>query len=64
MTVNDNGFSGTITSLYIGYSPVGGSYYMGDIAEVFIFSSALSDDDVNALNNYIHYRYGIGVENN
>lgn len=51
--------NGTINTLTVGADYVNSSTCHAEIAEVFIFDYALTDEQIEQMNNYITYRYGI-----
>lgn len=51
--------NGTIKKLYLGISSTGASPFVGEIAEVIVFSKALSDLEIDDINNYIKQKYNI-----
>lgn len=53
--------NGTITTLSIGADISNANYTEIQIAEVFVFEGALSEDDIEAMNNYIMYRYNLPI---
>jgi|GEM_PF-3111744 len=52
-----------INDLYIGRKPTGEFYewdgFSGDVYEILVFSSALSESDIDLVNDYLNLRYGI-----
>lgn len=46
-------------TFYIG-AYAGGNVFAGDISEILVFNTALSDNDINAVDGYLHTRYSIG----
>lgn len=51
--------NGTINTLTVGADYVNSSNCYAEIAEVFIFDYALTNEQIDQMNNYITYRYGI-----
>ncbi len=51
--------NGTINTLTLGADFNNAYYAYSRIAEVFIFEGHLSDEEIEAMNNYIKYRYNI-----
>ncbi len=52
-----------IRSLVIGQTQTRSesSTFYGELAEVILFSRALTDDEIKLVNNYVYYRYGAGA---
>lgn len=53
-------YNKTITSLYIGsdYVPTAGSAFQGEIAEIIMYATPLSDTDIATINAYLVNKYG------
>lgn len=49
--------TGTITGSFIGQSVAGGSYFSGDIAEVMIYNTVLSQSSRSALEAFLLHKY-------
>lgn len=58
---NESRRNGTIYSIIIGADNNIATISRGKIAEVIMFDYALSDAEIDVVNNYIYYRYGIGT---
>lgn len=57
---NNSSYNGTIKTMFIGPNQTTSTVFIGQIAEVIVYKEALSEADIDAVNNYIYYRYNIG----